>query len=158
MKTLTGNKKAGSAGAALAVILSAGLLNGCGYGSWVQINDGATATTDATLSLTLHAEDDDGVRAYLVREGSPAEVPAAPAAGDSGWMTIPPAQQSTEFDTEVPQPLADVSGGTEPASGKKTIYVWFKDGYGNVSDPVSDSITYGSTGGGEVCTTPGYGC
>jgi hypothetical protein len=144
MKTLTGNQKAGSAGAALAVFLSVGSLHGCAYETdFVQINDGATATTDRNVTLTIHAENGKGVYSYFVTEMAATESPATPAAGAT-WQSI--ANASTVFDADVPLALAD-------ALGTRTVYVWFKDAQGNISDPVSDTITYGSTGQSE---TPGY--
>ncbi len=157
MNMLASNWKAAIVSAAYALLLFAALLNGCGYdANFVQINDGVTATSDPLLSLAIHGEDPDQVRAYYILEVGSTETPTAPAASDGGWNAIPVAQQATVYDTVVTQSLRVVSPATQPASGKKTIYVWFKDGYGNVSDAVSDTITYGSTSGGGVCTTPGY--
>ncbi len=144
MNKLARNGKAAIAGAALAALLSIGMLHGCSYdANYLQINGGATATSAADTVLTIHAENSKGVYSYFMTETSAAVSPAAPAADDTGWQSI--AGASTVYDGEIPHPLA--------AEGARTVYVWFKDGYGNVSDPVSDTINYTKMGGPAA---PGY--
>ncbi len=153
MKTSIRKEEKVVTGAALAVLLCLGLLLGCGYDrDYVQINDGAAVTTTASLTLTLHAKNDNRVDAYLVSEVAPAVSPSKPAPSDANWQSI--LQPSNVFDGNVPFMLANAPMSTAPAPGLKAVYVWFKDGYGNVSDPVSDSVTYGGASGGS--SAPGY--
>ncbi len=146
MKMLARNAKAAVAGAALAVLLSAGLLHGCAYDAdYVQINGGATATPTAGVMLTVHAKNGNGVYAYFLSEVNAAESPSTPAPGATGWQSI--ANASTAYD-------ADLAFTLTSPSTQRAVYVWFKDAYGTVSDPVSDTIWHGATGGGGP--TPGY--
>ena len=129
----------------IAVLAMAWMFHGCGSdpyelpapeaGAAIVINDGATTTTSATVTLKLHAEDADGVVGYYVSENS-----AKPAADSAGWEVVPAATvyEGTESS------FALSSGG-----GEKTVYVWFKDSLGNISDVDSAKIMYKeSTGGG----------
>ena len=67
---------------------------------------------------TFAASDNVGVIGYLVTESA-----AAPSASAAGWRTAPP------------------SSFTFSGSGAKTAYAWTKDAAGNVSLPLSRSVT-----------------
>lgn len=89
------------------------------------INGDATATNLTSITLSISATDDVGVAAYYVSENL-----TVPSASDSVWTTV---TSSTSYSANVTYNLS--TGG-----GTKTIYVWFKDGAGNVSTAVSDYI------------------
>lgn len=83
-----------------------------------------------TVKLSLAATDADVngvIRAYYISES-----PVMPSASDTGWVPIP---KTKEFYNDVEFTLSE--GG-----GKKTVYVWFKDADGNISEVKSDSIYF----------------
>lgn len=145
MNMLGTNRKTALSRLAFALLICAALLQGCRYdANYVQINGGARATSVKDTHLTIHAENGKGVYAYYLTETSATQVPPAPAANDTSWQSIPNASTVCDI-ADLPHPLA--------AEGMRTIHVWFKDGYGTVSDPVSDTITYATAGGP---TAPAY--
>lgn len=119
-----------TAATAQASLLCSGVA--AGVTSSVVINDGAVSTQSTNVTLTLHAEDTDNVAAYYVSESA-----TSPLADDAGWVAI----------TDSPCAVFDVSNvafqiSAAPSVGSfpRTVYVWFKDGIGNISPSTSDSI------------------
>ena len=72
--------------------------------------------------------DNVGVEAYYLSESS-----SAPSAQSQGWVEI---LESTSYTADVDYTLADDTGG----STERTIYTWFKDAQGNLSQGAFDSI------------------
>ena len=96
----------------------------------ISINSGSASITSTTVSLALAATDSNsGVTAYLVSESS-----SIPNSSNSGWISV---TSSTSYSATVSFTLATVNSlGTHT----KTVYAWFKDSTGNISDTASDSI------------------
>ena len=92
----------------------------------VSINDNASYTNSSTVTLALSATDDVGVTGYYLSTSS-----STPLASDTVWTTV---SSTTSYSASVPYTLSNGDGG-------KTIYVWYKDEAGNVSNTASDSIT-----------------
>ncbi|HEY6012265.1 MAG TPA: hypothetical protein VIX18_12445, partial [Nitrospirota bacterium] len=90
---------------------------------------GAYYVHNNVVKLTLAARESDGqgVRAYYASED-----PTPPTSQDSGWVTF---TQKKEFRQNVDFTLSE-------GNGKKTLYVWFKDANGNISEAKSDTIYY----------------
>ena len=83
--------------------------------------DGGAATTSSTqVTLEFEATDDAGITAYYASESS-----ETPAANADGWA---------DYASSVSYTFVDQS------LGAKTIYVWFKDAAGNVSESLKASI------------------
>src|SRR2546427_92665 len=74
---------------------------------------------------------DSGVAGYFI-----SEAPTTPTASTPGWVNVEPVGK---FGATVPYTLS-------PGDGKKTVYVWFKDGYGNISAPATNSILLNTSG------------
>ncbi|HPV39729.1 MAG TPA: DUF1566 domain-containing protein [Spirochaetota bacterium] len=72
---------------------------------------GAASTTLNNIAVAFSTNDNIGVTAWMITESS-----AAPLATDSGWLGVPPSSYT-------------FSGGP----GSYTLYLWVKDGAGNVS-------------------------
>ncbi|MBI4650133.1 PD40 domain-containing protein, partial [Candidatus Desantisbacteria bacterium] len=87
----------------------------------VTINNGYESTNTIEVTLTLSATDDKGVTAYYASENS-----SKPSANSDGWKNF---AESASF---------ILSSG----EGNKTVYVWFKDEVGNISEITSDSINF----------------
>ncbi|HEY6012237.1 MAG TPA: hypothetical protein VIX18_12295 [Nitrospirota bacterium] len=82
-------------------------------------------TYDRIVKLSLSATSDKGVTGYYASER-----PEKPDAADPGWTKFSPAR---EYSRVVEYTLSE-------NTGKKTVYVWFKDDSGNMSEVQSDSI------------------
>ncbi len=98
------------------------------------INSGEESTTSLELSLEISATDDEGVTAYLVQSHSA----LAPDATDPDWVAV---TSTTSFSGTVSYTHPDDSDGL------KTVYVFFKDEDGLVSEGASDTITYTASEG-----------
>ncbi|MDG6026013.1 MAG: hypothetical protein E3K40_04710 [Candidatus Brocadia sp.] len=96
----------------------------------ISINNGATYTNSTSVTLTLSATDNVGVTGYYLSTSS-----TKPLASATGWMSV---TSTTNYTGNISYQL---SGG----NGVKTVYVWYKDAAGNVSNTVSDSITLDTT-------------
>ncbi len=91
----------------------------------ISIQGGASYTNLSEIALDLQATDNVGVTGYYLASGLP-----MPTALSSGWTPI---SSTTNYRDTVPYSL---TGG----DGSKTIYVWYKDANGNVSNTVSASL------------------
>ena len=96
----------------------------------ISINNGAYCTNSLTIILELSAADNIGVTGYYL---STSTIPPSPYT--VGWTSITPA---TNYKEEVSYTLSD-------GDGKNTVYVWYKDASGNISDAASDSIIVDTT-------------
>ena len=96
----------------------------------ISINSGNDYTNSANVTIKLSASDDIGVTGYYISTSS-----STPSSSSSGWTDI---SSTTNYSTTISYTL---DGG----DGVKTIYVWYKDDAGNVSDTYSDSITLDTT-------------
>lgn len=105
----------------------------------IGINSNAAYTNSTTVTLTLSATDDVGVTGYYISTSS-----TAPAVSDSGWTVITSSTSYTE----------NVSYTISSGDGSKTIYVWYKDAYGNVSSSSDDSIILDTTSPTIIITSP----
>ena len=95
----------------------------------ILIEGGALVTTTSAVDVLVEGNDDIGVTAYLLtdQQGNPSLL-------DSRWVSVTP---QPRFSTTVRFQLS-AAGGTD----NRTVYLWLRDAYGNVTGPVSDSITY----------------
>ena len=91
----------------------------------ISINSGASTVAIPSVTLSLSATDDIGVTGYYLSQTS-----STPSSSASGWTSV---TSATSYSGSVSYTL---SGG----NGTNTVYVWFKDGAGNVSSSASDSI------------------
>ena len=82
-----------------------------------------------TVNLMLTASDDQGVYAYYLSES-----PDRPHASSSGW------EQINGSPRLVDQKI--VSFVLSGSAGKKSIFAWFKDEVGNVSERASTLVNY----------------
>jgi len=96
----------------------------------VSVNNGDSYTSSATVTLSLSATDNVGITGYFVSTNS-----FIPSVSDSKWISI---TSSTNFTDSISYTLSE-------GDGNKTVYVWYKDDAGNVSDYASDSIVLDTT-------------
>ena len=94
----------------------------------LKIDNATTTTTSRSVTLNLTATDNKGVVGYLASESS-----APPSTDSTNWVFI---DSTTSYS-------ADVSFTLSAVYGMKFVYVWFKDGKGNIAG-YGASITYGS--------------
>lgn len=113
------------------------------------INNGSTSTVYSRIPVELVATDNLGVTGYYMSEDN-----ATPTTGEFISITSTPTYTGSSFFS------------LSSDHGSKTIYAWFIDTVGNISNPVSSSINFengtsndssSSSGGGcSVSTTPTY--
>lgn len=96
----------------------------------IYINDGDSYTNTTSVTLSLSATDDVGVMGYLVSSGS-----SRPSAEDPKWSSTTSNNNFT----------ASISYTLSGDDGKKTVYAWYKDSAGNISNFSSDSIVLDTT-------------
>ncbi|MCK6468364.1 MAG: LamG domain-containing protein [Candidatus Brocadia sinica] len=96
----------------------------------VNINNGDFYTTSTAVTLDLSATDDVGVTGYYLSMDS-----TVPLASAAEWTMV---SSTTAFHASVSYNLSAGDGG-------KTVYAWYKDAAGNVSNTTSDSITLDTT-------------
>ncbi|MBE7444943.1 MAG: LamG domain-containing protein [Planctomycetia bacterium] len=96
----------------------------------ININNGNTYTNSGTATLTLSATDDVGVIGYYLSTSSPTPLASAP-----GWTSV---VSTANYSGTVSYTLSS-------GDGTKTVYVWYKDAAGNVSNAASDSIILDTT-------------
>ena len=94
----------------------------------LKIDNATTTTTSRSVTLNLTATDNKGVVGYLASESS-----APPSTDSTSWVFI---DSTTSYS-------ADVSFTLSAVYGMKFVYVWFKDGKGNIAG-YGASITYSS--------------
>ena len=94
----------------------------------LKIDNATTTTTSSSVTLNLTATDNKGVVGYLASESS-----APPSTDSTSWVSI----------TSTTSYSADVSFTLSSGYGVKFVYVWFKDGKGNIAG-YGASITYSS--------------
>ena len=82
-------------------------------------------TDKAIVTLTISADSNKGVTGYFATER-----PATPDASADGWVAIPVVKTYSQ----------NVQYTMSEKTGKKKIYVWFKDADGYVSEVQSDTI------------------
>ncbi|MBI2469781.1 MAG: carboxypeptidase regulatory-like domain-containing protein [Planctomycetes bacterium] len=96
----------------------------------ININNGDASTNSSNVTLGLSATDNIGVTGYYL---STSAIPPSPYA--AGWTSTTPAINYKE----------DVSYTLSGGDGKNTVFVWYKDASGNISDGASDSIIVDTT-------------
>ncbi|KXK25427.1 MAG: hypothetical protein UZ01_03358 [Candidatus Brocadia sinica] len=96
----------------------------------ISINNGDLYTKSTAVTLALSATDDVGVTGYYLSMDS-----TVPLASAADWTTV---SSTTGF-------YASVSYNLSAGDGGKTVYAWYKDAAGNVSNTTSDSITLDTT-------------
>ena len=96
----------------------------------ISINNSAAYTNNSTVTISLFASDNSGVTGYYL-----SLYPTMPSTSDNGWTAI---TSTTDY-------YADVSYTLSSEDGNKTVYVWFKDASGNMSDTANDSIILDAT-------------
>jgi hypothetical protein len=86
---------------------------------------GAHLTHKNPVTVSISTTSEKGVTGYYLSES-----PVTPKASDPSWVSIPPAKA---FSRDVPFSLSS-------GAGEKTVYVWFKDSEGNVSEAKGGTI------------------
>ncbi|MBF8264796.1 MAG: hypothetical protein HW384_660 [Dehalococcoidia bacterium] len=107
--------------------------------SAVSINKGATYTNSTYATLTLSASDTIGVSGYYL--STETTMPSVPS---TGWTPV----------TSTASYSANANYTLSSGDGSKTIYVWYKDSAGNVSNMASGSITLDTTAPVITITSP----
>jgi len=92
----------------------------------VTINDGDYTAVTNDVVLTLYANDNVKIVAYLLSENEL----STPVVDSPDWVLIEP---TTSY-------LARVNYRFSPGGGTRRIFVWFKDQFGNLSSMISDDI------------------
>jgi M6 family metalloprotease-like protein len=105
----------------------------------ININSGDAYTNSTAVTLNLSASDGTGVTGYYLSTNS-----TTPLTSDSGWTSV---TSTTSYSTSVSYTLSS-------GDGIKTVYVWYKDAAGNISNAVSDSITLDATSPTVIITSP----
>ena len=116
----------------------------------VEVEGGVKWTTSRDIKLIISARDDRGVgiAGYFVSEDK-----TPPTASSGSWIVIP---QSYPLCTSYSGAMEWTLG---PRDGMKDIYVWCKDGEGNISEPSAVNILltsyefikkWGQMGSGEL--------
>ncbi len=108
----------------------------------VTVNSNVAYTNSTLATLSLSATDNTGVAAYYVSASS-----TTPSASASSWVPI----------TSTAGYVADVPYTLSSGDGTKTVYVWYKDIAGNVSNKASDSIVLDTTSPTATITSPTSG-
>ncbi|MFO0793485.1 MAG: hypothetical protein U0586_05415 [Candidatus Brocadiaceae bacterium] len=96
----------------------------------IVIKGGDAYTNTALVTLSMSATDNVGITGYYLSSSD-----VVPSATDTGWVAV----------TSVPSYSGDVPYTLSSGDGSKTVYVWYKDGDGNVSGTASDSIDVDTT-------------
>ncbi|MCC7211863.1 MAG: hypothetical protein E3K40_11590 [Candidatus Brocadia sp.] len=93
----------------------------------LSINNGATFTNSTTITLNLSATDHGGITGYFISDRSD-----TPQTSDSDWVSV---VSTTSF-------TADIQHIVSSDEGNKTIYAFYKDASGNISNISGASITF----------------
>ncbi len=99
-------------------------------GSILLVGNSSGYTKTAQISLSLSASDDTGVTGYYLSENN-----STPSADASGWITV----------TSTASYNADVSYTLSAGDGTKTVYCWYKDTAGNISEQYKASAILDTT-------------
>jgi hypothetical protein len=91
----------------------------------ISVNGDATYSNTVNVILKLSADDGGGVTGYFVSEDS-----NTPSTNHSGWVSV---ESAADYIADEPFTLSSGDGG-------KTVYVWYKDFIGNISQSAFDSI------------------
>jgi len=94
----------------------------------ITINSGESVTSSLNVTLTLSAMDDIGVVAYYLSAST-----TTPSSSSTGWVDV---TTTVTYSGTVSYTL------TTTTSDYESVYVWFKDAAGNVSNYNYDSIYY----------------
>ncbi|MFO0793479.1 MAG: LamG domain-containing protein [Candidatus Brocadiaceae bacterium] len=105
----------------------------------IVINGGDAYTNSPKVQVSLLATDDEGITGYYFSTNN-----VIPSATAEGWTNITPS----------PAYGAGVSYTLSSGDERKTLYVWFKDAAGNISNTVTDSIDLDTTAPVVVITSP----
>lgn len=97
------------------------------------IDGGNEKTNSTTVMLHLSATDNVGVTAYFVAENETGIPASQPAADDPAWI---PTTSTTNFNADVSYTFKDIHF----SDTKVHLYVFFKDGAGNVTAPVTSEF------------------
>ncbi|MFO0793487.1 MAG: LamG domain-containing protein [Candidatus Brocadiaceae bacterium] len=108
----------------------------------ISINNGDAYTNSLTVLLNLSAMDNVGVVGYYLSSSD-----MTPLSTSEGWVVV----------TSSPIYNATVSYTLSSGEGSKTVYVWYKDGDGNISSTANDSIVVDTTTPVVTITTPSSG-
>ncbi|HHT9105979.1 MAG TPA: beta strand repeat-containing protein [Candidatus Wujingus californicus] len=92
----------------------------------ISINNDATYTNSIVTTVTLSATDNVGVTGYYLSDN-----PTTPSISGDGWASV---ESTTSFTGSVSYTLIN-------NDGSQTVYVWYRDAVGNISDVYLDSIT-----------------
>ena len=95
----------------------------------LSINGGAATTDQRDVTLSLSASDDFSIYGYYLSESA-----ITPLATDPGWVVV-----TAEYVINTTGSWI-LSSPASLASVTRTLYVWYKDSSGNVSQPASASI------------------
>jgi hypothetical protein len=99
------------------------------------IDSGGFSTSATTVELTLSANSAAGVVCIFITDNASGVEPPPPDTGASQWIPLAPAPHYSDARDYV-------FSGTYSFGTRVHIYVWFKDGDGNVSPAAHDSILY----------------
>ena len=97
---------------------------------FISINNGAYCTNSLNITANLSAADNIGVTGYCLSTS-----PVPPSPQSTGWTSITPGTSYKE----------DVSYTLSSGDGKNTVYVWYKDDAGNISDRAGASVIVDTT-------------
>lgn len=112
------------------------------------IDFGAAQTNARKVLLSLAATDDVGITGYFIADNSSGTPPATPTANAPTWKTV---ASLTAYVANVNYTFSSVYTNGSTA----TVYVWFKDADGLLSQLARDSIRV--AGGGSFPPGPGPG-
>lgn len=96
----------------------------------ITINNDATYANSIAVTINLSATDNVGVSGYYISSSS-----TKPSLSDSGWTSV---ASTTNY-------TGSASYTLNSGDGSKTVYVWYKDNSGNISDSSSDDIVLDAT-------------
>ena len=100
----------------------------------LKINSGSEYANSKDLTLTLNAADDAGLSGYYISEEA-----TPPAKDKEGWASFSPI---ASYNADISYSLKnDIINSNTP-----TLYAWYKDSAGNISDTASDSIVLDTAG------------
>lgn len=96
----------------------------------ISINSGAYCTNSLTVTANLSATDNTGVTGYYLSVNA-----TPPSQHTAGWTSI---TTTTIYEEDVSYTLSNIDG-------RNTVYAWYKDASGNISDTASNSIVVDTT-------------